>query len=89
MLGSGLIFSFLFYEFCHYTAHQRKPTTRVMKYLKKHHMRHHFGDEQKLFGVTSPLWDYVFGTSAPLAKAKAPDSRAARSASAPSSSVAS
>ena len=37
-------------------------------WLKKYHMRHHYQDDHVGFGVTSPLWDYVFGTrSAPEA----------------------
>lgn len=31
--------------------------------LKAHHMRHHFRDNSKEFGVTSELWDYIYGTT--------------------------
>lgn len=30
--------------------------------LKKYHLEHHFADYNNGFGVTSPFWDYVFGT---------------------------
>lgn len=33
------------------------------KSLKAHHMRHHFRDNSKEFGVTSELWDYAYGTT--------------------------
>lgn len=75
VMGSGLILGFLFYEFAHYTAHQRNPKTRLMKYLKKHHMLHHFADDANLFGVTTPFWDLVFGTL------KHPEQRRARAVS--------
>jgi sterol desaturase/sphingolipid hydroxylase (fatty acid hydroxylase superfamily) len=62
VMGSGLLTGFLLYEFVHFTAHLRSPKTRAMKYLKKHHMLHHFADSRNHFGVTSPFWDLVFGT---------------------------
>jgi sterol desaturase/sphingolipid hydroxylase (fatty acid hydroxylase superfamily) len=34
----------------------------VARYLKHHHLRHHFSQEGGRFGVSSPLWDLVFGT---------------------------
>jgi sterol desaturase/sphingolipid hydroxylase (fatty acid hydroxylase superfamily) len=43
-----------------------------MRYLKKHHMTHHFANPKGYFGVTSPLWDIVFGTL------KQPERRTAR-----------
>jgi 4-hydroxysphinganine ceramide fatty acyl 2-hydroxylase len=30
--------------------------------LKEYHLQHHFADHQNGFGVTSRLWDRVFGT---------------------------
>jgi sterol desaturase/sphingolipid hydroxylase (fatty acid hydroxylase superfamily) len=32
------------------------------KYLKKFHMDHHFAEMGAKWGVSSPLWDIVFGT---------------------------
>ena len=32
------------------------------KFLRRHHMTHHFADHDGGFGVSSPLWDYVFRT---------------------------
>ena len=29
---------------------------------RRNHMVHHFKRPHQLFGVTTPLWDYVFGT---------------------------
>jgi sterol desaturase/sphingolipid hydroxylase (fatty acid hydroxylase superfamily) len=33
-------------------------------------MRHHYDDDHSGYGVSSPLWDYVFGTRAPRAQAE-------------------
>jgi sterol desaturase/sphingolipid hydroxylase (fatty acid hydroxylase superfamily) len=38
--------------------------------LRAYHQRHHHEHAQSRFGVSSPLWDLVFGTYAP------PDRRA-------------
>jgi hypothetical protein len=37
-------------------------TTRVGKLVKRHHMLHHHMDHDGGFGVSSPIWDVVFGT---------------------------
>jgi sterol desaturase/sphingolipid hydroxylase (fatty acid hydroxylase superfamily) len=31
--------------------------------LKQYHLRHHYKDDDVGFGISSPLWDYVFGTT--------------------------
>jgi 4-hydroxysphinganine ceramide fatty acyl 2-hydroxylase len=31
--------------------------------LKQHHLRHHYHDDHLGYGVSSPLWDYIFGTN--------------------------
>ncbi|MCX7670270.1 MAG: sterol desaturase family protein [Anaerolineae bacterium] len=33
-----------------------------LKFLKRYHMMHHFKQPDAYFGVSSPLWDMVFGT---------------------------
>ena len=46
----------------HYHVHHHRPRTRVGKLVRELHMRHHFQDDTKGFGVSAPFWDYVFGT---------------------------
>jgi sterol desaturase/sphingolipid hydroxylase (fatty acid hydroxylase superfamily) len=36
--------------------------TKFGKLVKRHHMRHHFKDPDKDYGVSSPLWDLIFRT---------------------------
>jgi sterol desaturase/sphingolipid hydroxylase (fatty acid hydroxylase superfamily) len=32
-------------------------------WLKQYHLRHHYKDDQVGYGISSPLWDYVFRTT--------------------------
>ncbi|KAH6620683.1 hypothetical protein B0J18DRAFT_204010 [Chaetomium sp. MPI-SDFR-AT-0129] len=57
----GGVFGYICYDMTHYFLHhQNLPLW--WKQLKKYHLEHHFLDYENGFGVTSPLWDYVFGT---------------------------
>jgi sterol desaturase/sphingolipid hydroxylase (fatty acid hydroxylase superfamily) len=66
--GFGL--GYLMYDGVHYAVHHFKQTTRIGKYVKKHHMIHHHADSQGGFGVSTPLWDVVF-RSMPKRKTRA------------------
>ncbi|MFO0676466.1 MAG: sterol desaturase family protein [Polyangiaceae bacterium] len=59
---AGFILGYLAYDGTHYAIHHFKQTTRVGKWLRRHHMLHHHADHHGGFGVSSPLWDYVFRT---------------------------
>lgn len=59
-VGWGI--GYLIYDGTHYAVHHFKQTSRVGKYLRKHHMLHHHADHDGGFGVSSPLWDIVFRT---------------------------
>ncbi|HEX8640781.1 MAG TPA: sterol desaturase family protein [Allosphingosinicella sp.] len=51
------------YEFVHCIQHLAyKPRNRLLAEMKKRHMAHHFHDETGNFGITSFLWDRLFGT---------------------------
>ncbi len=53
---------YLCYDYIHFATHHFRPRTRVGKFLKQHHMLHHFAEHGSRWGVSSPIWDYVFGT---------------------------
>jgi len=57
----GLLIGYLFYEFVHLSAHAPRPPPGLRS-LQRMHLRHHFGGSDRAFGVTSPIWDWVFGT---------------------------
>ncbi|HEX7024587.1 MAG TPA: sterol desaturase family protein [Gemmatimonadales bacterium] len=61
-LFAGLIVGYLFYDYTHYYVHHFVPRSSLGKRLREQHMRHHFQDHRYGFGVSSPLWDVVFGT---------------------------
>jgi sterol desaturase/sphingolipid hydroxylase (fatty acid hydroxylase superfamily) len=59
---SGFLAGYLIYDMVHFHVHHHKPRTRVGRRLRELHMRHHFQDEERGFGVSAPYWDHVFGT---------------------------
>ena len=56
------LIGYLCYDYIHYAVHHFTPRTRVGKMLKQSHMNHHFVSHDSRWGVSSPFWDYVFGT---------------------------
>lgn len=61
---AGLAAGYLTYDMIHYYVHHFAPKNRVAKFLRRYHLAHHFKGPNTGFGVSSPLWDYVFGTKA-------------------------
>jgi dihydroceramide fatty acyl 2-hydroxylase len=59
---AGFLAGYLAYDMIHYHVHHHKPRTRVGRRLRELHMRHHFQDDERGFGVSAPYWDHVFGT---------------------------
>lgn len=59
----GFVFGYLCYDMIHFSIHHFKlPANAVLKRVWLHHLDHHYRDPGKGFGVSSPLWDYVFYT---------------------------
>jgi sterol desaturase/sphingolipid hydroxylase (fatty acid hydroxylase superfamily) len=61
-LLTGVWLGFLYYELVHYRLHLSKAGGGLLKYQRQGHFYHHFVDPKNCFGVTSSLWDRVFGT---------------------------
>jgi sterol desaturase/sphingolipid hydroxylase (fatty acid hydroxylase superfamily) len=59
----GFIIGYLFYDLTHYAVHHFNIHNKFFLALKKHHMRHHFQDPQKGYGVSSPVWDDIMATN--------------------------
>lgn len=59
---SGFIFGYVSYDSIHYATHHFEMKAGIGKFLKTYHLRHHYGDDHTAYGVSNPLWDYVFGT---------------------------
>jgi len=62
-VGAGFFAGYLAYDMLHYYVHHFRPRSSVGRMLRERHMRHHFQDETKGFGISAPYWDEVFGTS--------------------------
>jgi dihydroceramide fatty acyl 2-hydroxylase len=67
LFTAGFLAGYLGYDMTHFHVHHHSPRTRVGKLLRELHMRHHFQDDTRGFGVSAPFWDHVFGT--PLLRA--------------------
>ncbi|BDD08987.1 hypothetical protein FUAX_14190 [Fulvitalea axinellae] len=59
---SGFVTGYSLYLFMHYIMHAYPPPKNFMKKLWVYHSIHHYKDETVYYGVSSPLWDFVFGT---------------------------
>jgi len=66
---AGFLIGYVIYDAIHYATHHWKLEGRVGHFLKEYHLRHHFRDDDLGYGVSSPLWDYVFGTVATRTRA--------------------
>lgn len=59
---AGLVTGYLAYDMTHYAVHHLRQRTAFGIWLRKLHYLHHFKAPDQYYGVSSPLWDYVFGT---------------------------
>ncbi len=62
-IGAGFFAGYLVYDMMHYYLHHFRPHGRLGRMLRERHMRHHFQDDTKGFGISAPYWDEVFRTS--------------------------
>mgnify|MGYP001308235412 CR=1 FL=1 len=61
-LGAGWCLGYAGYEHQHAMAHLRGPRGWYSTWLRRHHFHHHFGHPLANHGVTTSLWDHLFGT---------------------------
>lgn len=61
---AGFTFGYMCYDILHYIQHHGRARFGWLKRLKKHHFSHHFNPdyEELRFGVSTRIWDFVFGT---------------------------
>lgn len=62
ILYAGTFFAYILYDYQHWWLHHGKGGIHYYKDLKRYHNLHHFFDADQGYGITSKLWDYVFGT---------------------------
>lgn len=59
---SGYLIGYVLYDTVHFATHHWKMTSPLGKFLKEYHLKHHYIDPDTAYGVSNPLWDYVFFT---------------------------
>jgi sterol desaturase/sphingolipid hydroxylase (fatty acid hydroxylase superfamily) len=62
-IAAGFFAGYLVYDMTHYYLHHSRARGRLGRILRERHMRHHFQDETRGFGISAPYWDDVFRTS--------------------------
>ncbi len=58
----GFLVGYAMYLSVHYMVHAYQPPKNFLKVLWVNHAVHHYKDGEMVFGVSSPLWDYIYGT---------------------------
>ena len=61
-LTAGFLVGYLAYDLIHYATHHFPMRRGYAKFIKRYHMQHHYKTPDQRFGVSSPIWDFVFGT---------------------------
>lgn len=59
---AGLVTFYGAYELLHRREHTHAGIGPYGRFVRRQHFHHHFVDGRTNHGVTSPLWDFVFGT---------------------------
>lgn len=67
---AGFLTGYLFYDLTHYAIHHFNMHNKFWLAIKNHHMKHHYQDSDKGFGVSTPFWDTIIGTDFPPKKDK-------------------
>lgn len=58
----GFVGFYLYYELLHRLEHVIEGVGPYGRWARRHHFWHHFHNPRANHGVTSPVWDHVFGT---------------------------
>jgi sterol desaturase/sphingolipid hydroxylase (fatty acid hydroxylase superfamily) len=64
-LFAGFVTGYIVYDMTHYATHHLAMSWGFLKFLKRYHLLHHYKTPDDRFGISSPLWDHVFGTRPP------------------------
>jgi sterol desaturase/sphingolipid hydroxylase (fatty acid hydroxylase superfamily) len=65
---AGTALGYIAYDWMHYYTHYATPKTGLGKWIKRYHMLHHHDSPGHRYGITSPLWDFLFQTFLPTNK---------------------
>ena len=62
-VSAGFLVGYVVYDTMHWYLHHRIPRSRMGRRLRELHLRHHFQDDTRGFGISAPYWDRVFRTA--------------------------
>jgi dihydroceramide fatty acyl 2-hydroxylase len=62
-VAAGFYGGYLIYDLTHYAIHHHRPKSALGRWYHQIHMRHHFEDDNRGYGVSAPWWDSVFRTA--------------------------
>lgn len=64
-LTAGVMLGYWWYGIVHHMIHHRTDQSSPGYFVQRRawHMRHHYSPRRGNFGVTTTLWDHVFGTA--------------------------
>lgn len=65
----GFLIGYVTYDTVHYACHQLPVRGRLLRALRRHHLRHHFGRQEGNYAITSIFWDHLFGSYVSAKKA--------------------
>jgi hypothetical protein len=68
----GFTLTYGAYEVLHRRIHTHPPKGRYSRWMRRHHLDHHYKSPRANHGVTSPVWDFAFGTAKPVERIRVP-----------------
>lgn len=77
-LALGFALTYGAYEVIHRRVHTHAPKGRFGRWARHHHLLHHHKTPKLNHGVTSPIFDHLFGTYQPAEKVRVPEAAAPR-----------
>lgn len=69
---TGFALAYGAYEVLHRRIHTHPPTGPYSRWMRRYHLAHHYKSPRANHGVTSPVWDRVFGSEKPLERIRVP-----------------
>lgn len=70
--GVAWVAGYFVYAWVHAADHLRPPRNGYGRWTRRSHFHHHYEAPLRNFGVTTPLWDLVFGTYDPVSQVAVP-----------------
>ncbi|ORY91154.1 hypothetical protein BCR43DRAFT_566717 [Syncephalastrum racemosum] len=59
---AGAFFGYVGYDCIHYYLHHAQVIRIHFREMKRYHLAHHYKNYESGYGITSKIWDHIFGT---------------------------